>query len=78
MRACVPDVRSGVYSGVPRRTLWNTGSVVDDVFITAWLPVLVQLFSLLTLVVELLELKRREKKQHMTSHISTSVSTYIR
>lgn len=27
------DVRSGVDSGVSRGTLWNTGAIVDDVFI---------------------------------------------
>lgn len=58
---CVPDVRSGVYSGVARRTLGYTGSIVDDVLIAARLSVLVQLFRLLTLVVELLELKTRKQ-----------------
>lgn len=58
---CVPDVRSGVYSGVSRRTLWNTGSVVDDVFIAACLPVRVQFLSLLALVVEFLNGEARLK-----------------
>lgn len=60
MCVCVSDVRSGVDSGVSRRALWNTGPVVDDVFIAAHLSVLVQLLSLLTLVVELLDLKTRQ------------------
>lgn len=51
------DIRGGVDSSVSRRTLWNTGPIVDDIFVTARLPVLVQLLSLLTLVVELLDLK---------------------
>ena len=38
---CVSDVRGGVDGGVSRRTLWDTGPVVDDVFVAAQLPVLV-------------------------------------
>lgn len=57
------DIRSGVDSGVSRRTLLNTGPVVDDVFGAARLPVLVQLLSLLTLIVELLDLKTRKGRK---------------
>lgn len=57
---CVQDVRCGVYGGEARRTLRYAGSVVNDVLVAARLSVLIQLFQLLTLVVELLKLKRRK------------------
>lgn len=66
---CAPDVRSGVDSGVSRRTLWNTGPIVDDVFEAARLPVLVQLLSLRTLVVEVLDSKTTKTHMyHMCLH----------
>lgn len=57
---CAQDVRRGVYGGEARRTLRYAGSVVNDVLVAARLSVLIQLFQLLTLVVELLKLKRRK------------------
>lgn len=59
VRVCVyvSDVHSGVYSGVSRRTLWNTGSVVNDIFMAAWISILVHLLCLLTLVMEFLQQK---------------------
>lgn len=71
------DVRSGVDSGVSRRTLWNTGPVMNDVFVAAQLPVLVQLLSLLTLVVELLNLKRRRTHVYVCLHQCMTVSTFV-
>lgn len=40
-------LRSGVYSGVPRRALWDAGTIMDDVFVAVT-------FAMLALVVELL------------------------
>lgn len=54
---CQPDVRSGIYTGISGRALWDTGSIVDDVFMAARVPVLVLFPSLLTLVVEVLDMK---------------------
>lgn len=59
---CEADVRSGIYSAVSRRTLLNTGPVVDDVFIAACLSVLVLFLGLLTLVVEFLDSKTTHSK----------------
>ena len=68
------DVRSGVDSGVSRGTLWNTGTIVDDVFIAGRLPVLVQLLSLPTLVVELLD---SQEKHVWYTYIYTSVCLHV-
>lgn len=57
---CVQDVRCGVYGGEARRTLRYAGSIVNDILMAARLSVLIQLFQLLTLVVELLKLKKRK------------------
>lgn len=52
------DVRSGIYTGISGWALWDTGAVVDDVFMAARVPVLVLFPSLLTLVVEVLSIKQ--------------------
>ncbi len=71
-----PDVHSGVDSGISRGTLRNTGPIVDDVFIAARLPILVQHLSLLTLVVELLDLKtRKSHMKHMCLHQCMSLQS---
>lgn len=58
---CQPDVRSGIYTGISGRALWDTGSIVDDVFMAARVPVLVLFPSLLTLVVEVLSIKQAQQ-----------------
>jgi len=45
----------------------NTGPVVNDVFIAAGLPVLVQLFGLLTLVVKVLDYKQGQHTEIVSS-----------